>query len=163
MSHLSSIFKWDLWRSTTVLSQWKILWNTLHQIIGLKAKGKAIAICHYHQRMNVIWKQVRDTMGYSIWNPHTPCGKKGLNVKFQLKAYTLMSNRGRSQNFKNLNFLHIFLALLKEAHFPKGIRLKSFQYEMRAIFTESLICKTLFNAVVYGSTETHIIMQNLKT
>ena len=29
-----------------------------------------------------------------------------------LKAYSLMSNRGRSQNFQNLNFLHIFVALL---------------------------------------------------
>ena len=68
-----------------------------------------------------------------------------------------MSNRGRSQNFQNVNFLHIFLALLKEAHFPKGIRLKSFQYDMRAIFTESVVHETLFNAVDYGSTETHII------
>ena len=69
-----------------------------------------------------------------------------------------MSNRARSQNFHNLNFLHIFAALLKGAHFPKGIRLKSFQYKMRAIFTENL-----FNTVVYGSNETHIIMHNLKT
>ena len=29
-----------------------------------------------------------------------------------LKAYSLMLNRGRSQNFQNLNFLHIFVALL---------------------------------------------------
>ena len=36
---------------------------------------------------------------------------------------------------------------------------------MRAIFTESLAHKTLFNTVVYGSNETHIIMHtcNLKT
>ena len=33
-------------------------------------------------------------------------------------------------------------------HFPKGIRLKSFQYEMRAIFTESLVYETLFNTVI---------------
>ena len=65
-----------------------------------------------------------------------------------------MLNRGHSENCQNLNFLHIFVALLKEAHFPKGIRLKSFQFEMRAIFTE--------NTVVYGSNETHIIMHNLK-
>ena len=39
--------------------------------------------------------------------------------------------------------------------------LKSFQYEMRAIFTESLVHETLFNTVVYGSNETHIIMHNL--
>ena len=75
-----------------------------------------------------------------------------------------MSNSGRSQNFQNLNFLHFFVVLLYEAHphFPKGIKLKSFQNEMRAIFTESLAYKTLFNTVVYGSNETHIIMHNLK-
>ena len=59
-----------------------------------------------------------------------------------LKAYSLMSNRGRSQNFQNLNFLHISVALHKEEQFSKGIRLKSFQYEMRAISTESLIHET---------------------
>ena len=74
-----------------------------------------------------------------------------------------MSNRGRSQNFQNLNFLHIFVALLEEEHFPKGIRLKSFQYEMRTVFTEILVHENLFNTVVYGSNETHIIMHNLKT
>ena len=42
-----------------------------------------------------------------------------------LKAYSLMLNRGRSQNFQNLIFLHIFVALLLEAHIPKGVRLKS--------------------------------------
>ena len=73
-----------------------------------------------------------------------------------------MLNRGRSQNFQNLNFLHISVDL-KETHFLKGIRLKSFQYEMRVIFTESLVHETLFNTVVYGSNETDIIMHNLKT
>ena len=34
---------------------------------------------------------------------------------------------------------------------------------MRAIFTEILVHKNLFNAVVYGSSEAHIIMHNLKT
>ena len=47
--------------------------------------------------------------------------------------------------------------------FPKGIRLNLFQYEMRAIFTASLVDETLFNTVVYGSNETHIIIHNLKT
>ena len=74
-----------------------------------------------------------------------------------------MLNRGCSENFQILNFLHIFVALLQEAHFFKGIRLKSFQYEMRTIFTENLVHETLFNRVVYGSNETHIIMHNLKT
>ena len=41
------------------------------------------------------------------------------------------------QYFLLLNLLHIFLALLLEAHFPKGIMLKSFPYEMRAIFMKS--------------------------
>ena len=54
---------------------------------------------------------------------------------YDYELYSLMSNRGRSQNFQNLNFLHNFCDLLQEAHFPKGIRLKSFQYEMRPIFT----------------------------
>ena len=69
---------------------------------------------------------------------------------FPLKAYSLMLDRGRSQNFQNLNFLHIFVDLLQEAPFLKGIKLKSFQYEMRAIFTKSLVHETLFNTVVYG-------------
>ena len=47
----------------------------------------------------------------------------------KLKVYSLMSNRGPSQNFQNLNFLHISVAL-KETQFLKGIRLKSFQYEI---------------------------------
>ena len=70
-----------------------------------------------------------------------------------------MANRGHFQNCQNLIFfLKIFVALLEEAHFPKGIRMKSFQYEMRATFTESLEYET----VVYGSNETHTIMHNLK-
>ena len=76
-----------------------------------------------------------------------------------------MSIRGRFQNFKNLIFfcLHFSVAFLLEAQFPKGIRLKSFQYEMRAIFTESLGHETSFNTIVYGSNETHIIVHNSKT
>ena len=71
-----------------------------------------------------------------------------------------MWNRGRSQNFQISDCLHIFVALFIETHFPKGIRLKSILYEMRAIFTEH---ETFFNTVVYWSNETHIIMHNLKT
>ena len=74
-----------------------------------------------------------------------------------------MLKRGLSQNCQNLNFLHIFVAPLQATHLPKGIRLKLFQYEMRAIFTESLAHETLFNTAVYGSNEKHIIMHNLKT
>ena len=84
-------------------------------------------------------------------------------LKMNLKAYSLMLKRGRSQNFWNVNFLHIFVALLKEAHFPKGVTLKSFQYEMRAIFTEKSRTRDFFNTEVHGSNETHIIMHKLKT
>ena len=38
--------------------------------------------------------------------------KVALIFRVNLKAYSLMSNRGRSQNFQNLKFLHIFVALL---------------------------------------------------
>ena len=62
-----------------------------------------------------------------------------------------MSNRGHSRNVQNLNFLHIFIALLYGAHFPKGIRLKSFQYEIRAILTKSLAHETLFNNFIQQS------------
>ena len=51
-----------------------------------------------------------------------------------------MSNRGHSQ----------------EAQFPKGIMLKTFQYEMRAMFTKSLVHETSFNTVVYGNNEIEI-------
>ena len=40
--------------------------------------------------------------------------------------------------------------------------MKSYQYETRAIFTESLVHETLFYTVVYGSIETHIIMHILE-
>ena len=76
----------------------------------------------------------------------------------------MKSNRGRFQNFKNfILFFHFILFYLfiyffaffrspplriKEAQFPKGNRLKSFQYEMRAIFTERLGHETLFNTIL---------------
>ena len=56
-------------------------------------------------------------------------------MMFKLKAYAGISYRGCFQKFKNLNFLHLFVALPQEVHFPKGIKQKSFQCEMRAIFT----------------------------
>ena len=55
-------------------------------------------------------------------------------------ACSLISYRGRSQNFQSLNLLHLFVAL-------KGIRLKSFPYEMRDIFC----------IVVYGAMPMHRI------
>ena len=62
-----------------------------------------------------------------------------------LKSYSLMLNRGCSQNCQNLNFLHIFVAFLAHTSLKELGYLKSFQDEMRAIFTENLIHKTLFN------------------
>ena len=47
-----------------------------------------------------------------------PTGKNDQNY---LKAYSLISFRGRSQKFQNLNFLHLFVAFLQEGHFPKGV------------------------------------------
>ena len=38
--------------------------------------------------------------------------------------YSLTSFRGCSPNFQKLNFLHLFVALLYEVHFPKGIILE---------------------------------------
>ena len=54
-------------------------------------------------------------------------------------------------NFQNVNFLHIFVALLNEALFTTGIWQNSFQSEIGAIFTESLAHMALFNTVVYRS------------
>ena len=76
-----------------------------------------------------------------------------------LKAYSVISNRGRSENCQSFNFLHIF-ELSSNKH--NGIRLKLFQYEMGAIFTESLVHETFFNIVVYGSNKMHIIMHKVK-
>ena len=70
-----------------------------------------------------------------------------------------MLNRGCSQNFQTLNFLHIFVALLLKVHFLKGIRLKSFQYEMRTIFTESLYSAQLWEQ---WNTHNHAWLENVK-
>ena len=59
-----------------------------------------------------------------------------------LKAYSQILNRGHSHKFQNLKFLHLLVALLWEAHFPKGIKQKSFQCEIRAIFPLSLEYET---------------------
>ena len=47
-----------------------------------------------------------------------------------------MSNRGRSQNVQNLIFFEYFRTSPLRSTLPRGIRLKLFQYEMKAIFTE---------------------------
>ena len=48
-------------------------------------------------------------------------GTQYLFIIIILKAYSLISYRGRSQKFQNLNFLHLFVAFLQEGHFPKGV------------------------------------------
>ena len=42
------------------------------------------------------------------------------------KAYSLIFNSGRSQNFQSLNLLHQYVAFPQKHISPKGIRLKSF-------------------------------------
>ena len=42
--------------------------------------------------------------------------------------------RGHSQKFQNVIFLHLFVALPLETHFSKGIKQKSYQGEITAIF-----------------------------
>ena len=49
-----------------------------------------------------------------LWTPLNP-------MIALLKAYSLISNRVRSQKCQNLNFLHLFVAFLRKIHFPKGI------------------------------------------
>ena len=41
----------------------------------------------------------------------------------------------KSEGATDMNFLHLFVALLQEVHFPEGIKQKSFQCEIKAIFT----------------------------
>ena len=50
-----------------------------------------------------------------------------------LKAYSQISNRGRSQKIQHLNFLHIFVTFLQKIHFPKEIKHKSFPYKIAVI------------------------------
>ena len=57
-----------------------------------------------------------------------------------------------SQNFQNLNFIQQHTPPKKPG---KEFGLKSFHYEMKTIFTESLRHKTLFNTVVFGSNDIH--------
>ena len=77
----------------------------------------------------------------------------GLN---QLKGILLDVEKKVLSEFANF-FFHIFVALLLAAHFRKEIRLKSFQYEMRAIFKEKLVHRILFNihSSLLGAVETH--------
>ena len=101
----------------------------------------------------VFWQTNRST-----WNlfPHW-------NITKYLKAYSLMSNRGRSQNFKKMRIFCIFVFHSSKKHTSPN-ELKSFQYETRAILfsQKSLGHETLFNTVVYGSNEIHTIMHNLQ-
>ena len=79
-----------------------------------------------------------------------------------LEAYTPWCLiEGTFKIFKIWIFFAYFRSSPLRSTLPQGIRLN--QYEMRAIFTESLVYETLFITAVYGSNETHIIMYNLKT
>ena len=42
-------------------------------------------------------------------------------------------------NISKFDFLHLFVALLQEERFTKGIKHKSFQCEIRATFTKILV------------------------
>ena len=51
-----------------------------------------------------------------------------------IKAYSKIYLKNSKFEFLAY-FFDLFVALLQEAHFPKGIKQKSFQCEIRAIFT----------------------------
>ena len=57
---------------------------------------------------------------YKIWFTSYKKGVEG-KIHLNLKAYSLISNRGHSKNFQNLNFLHLFVAVFQKLCFPKGI------------------------------------------
>ena len=59
-----------------------------------------------------------------------------------LKAYSQISDRGHSQKFLYLNFLHLLIALPLETDFPEGIEQKSFQGQI-AIFLK-LLCTRIY-------------------
>ena len=59
-----------------------------------------------------------------------------------LKSYSQISYRGCSQKFQNLNFLHLFVALLQEAHFSKGIN-RSFRNNLFLLISSDLCHKKM--------------------
>ena len=56
-------------------------------------------------------------------------------INAMLKAYSLIPRRRCSQKFQYVIFLHLFVAFLREVHFPTGIYQESFPHEIRAIFS----------------------------
>ena len=89
---------------------------------------------HGFSPCNLVWKAERFTwihLHSCFWPNFWPCS---IGLICKLKAYSQILYRGHSQKFQNLNFLYPFVALLQKAHFSKGIKQKSFPYEMRAIF-----------------------------
>ena len=84
-------------------------------------------------------------------------------IKFSLKVYSLISYRGCSQKISNFNFWHLFAAYIPEIHFLKGMWQKSFLHEIRAILGKILVSENLFNIVVHGAGQMHLIMHNLWT
>ena len=67
------------------------------------------------------------------------------NINQGLKAYSQIPDWGHSQKVKNVNFSHLFIDLPWETYFPKGIKQKSFQGQIIAIFPEILVYENLFN------------------
>ena len=76
-----------------------------------------------------------------VWSCEFKCSNV-VSVLAILKAYYLISYKGCSQNCQNLNFLHLFVALLLVAHFPKGIRLNYFGIKWE-YFSHKLSCMRL--------------------
>ena len=68
-----------------------------------------------------------------------------------LKAHSLMLNRGHSQNFWNVNFF-AFLWCTS----PKELGWINFSMKWEQFSQKSLGHETLFNTVIYGSNEIHI-------
>ena len=85
-----------------------------------------------------------------------------VNSRIQIFTDAKLRKVSKFAKFALFFFWHIF-SQIPSKNFPKEIRLKTFQQEIRAILTEILGHENSFNTVVYGSTETHVIMHNLKT
>ena len=67
----------------------------------------------------------------------------------KLKAYSLMSNRGRSQNFKNVIFFCIFVVHSYKKHTsPKELGWNNFSMKWEQFLQKSLGHETLFNTVL---------------
>ena len=75
---------------------------------------------------------------------------------YQLKAYSVISQRVLNFFFKNLNF--VYLLFSSEKHLPAVF--KSFQCEIITNFKSIIVDKILFNTVDYGAMKHNIIIHN---